>query len=330
MKKVLRLIIAFATLLIVIMSVSVLSHAEEVGKVIYKNDFSNNKLDDTMWYSAIGTQVVTDEFGEYVLRCSGGTSRLNFGPEEVKNVDLSFRIKARELVTKDSAYFGVYFRSFSIPANALFAHQLRFNNSKVSLVRMNNHLDTKTVVLTEESSINIKKAGLWYNVKICLRENRIVIYVNGIKIVDFEDDTTPAYGGFGVVGSQYKFDIDDINMVEYTSKVLPEPTPNEAPLWVGLEGTDEEPEFADTGEERLNLFGSTSEKKDTSVSALAPGEMTLGRWLAVGMITICFMIAISIAILVLISKKVNYSNKNAKTEFENNVFMEVNEIEKVD
>lgn len=284
--------------------------AAGTGKVVYENDFSGTEIDETMWYLNTGTVAVTEEFGEKFLRCTPITSgaravRINFGPQEAKNVDVSFKIRARANQTNTGAYLGIYFRSISIPANALFAYQLRLNATKTALVHVNNHYDTTTTTLTEDANTMVSQ-GLWYNVKLCLRENRIVVYINGTKIMDLEDESNPAAGGFGLCGVRYTFDVDDLVMTQYSGKTLPEPEPNEVPVWVGAPGTDEEPEFADTGEERLNLFGTGGEKVSSAVSAVDPNKMTVNSYIAIGLIAALVLMAAStliVALLLVKSKK---------------------------
>ena len=189
---------------------------------------------------------------------------------------------------------------------------------------MNNYYDTPKTVILEDATIKVKKAGLWYNMKVSLRKNRIVVFVNGVKFIDIEDDRSPDTGGFGVMGSGFEFDIDDIKITRYFGKSLPEPIPNDAPAWVGLEGTDEEEEFADTGEERMNLFGGVSEKIDTAVSAIAPGSMTLGKWIAIGLLIIILLLISGIVVVVVLLKKC----KNGNYESTENIIVEnIEEVE---
>lgn len=311
MRKIIKLLTATLTIAALTCSLALSSSAASGGKVVYKNDFnSGGELDDTMYYLQSGTCKITTEFGEQFLRCTPATSGtrrfgLNFGPAEAKNVDISFRVRARGTQTASGAFLGIYFRSFAIPSHALFSYQLKLNESKAALVHMNNHYDTTTTTVTEDPNYSIK-AGLWNNVKVCLREERIVVYFNGAKVMDVESDLNPVKGGFGICGIRYIFDVDDIVMTQYTGKTLPEPEPNDVPLWKGADGTDEEEDFADTGEERLNLFGTGGEAVDTTVSYVDPNKLTINSWIAIGLIIALVLMAAStlvVALLFVKSKK---------------------------
>ncbi len=309
MRKLIKLIATAIIVLTLVFSLSFTASAADSGKVIYENDFSkSDKLDDTMWYSSAGTQEIIEEYGEKFIRCyplTSGTraSRINFGPNEVKNVDIDFRLRARDTQTATDAYCGLYFRSISIPASPLFAYQLRFNKTKAAVAHVNNHYDTTTNVLIEDANTMLKP-GLWYNIRVSLREKRMVVYVNGQKIVDMEDDSYPVYGGVGLCGVRYTFDIDDILMVQYSGKKLPEPTANETPKWVGELGTQEEEEFVDSGEERLNLFGGTVEKVSTLIKGISPNALTVGKIIALCLLALVILFAVlTVVILVLFIKK---------------------------
>lgn len=275
--------------------------AANTGTVLYKNDFSIG-LDDTMDFKHSGTAETVTQFGETFMRCTPLTSgtrafRMNFGPEETKNVDISFRIRSTASQTNTSAFFGVYFRCPSIPANALFGYQLRLSDTKTSLVLMDNYADTTSTIITEDA-VTAYKTGLWYNIKICLRDTRIVVFVNGNKIMDLEDDYYLSDGSFGICGVRYIFDIDDILITGYKGK-LPEPTPNEAPTWVGDPTANYKADIADSGKERLNLsiIGGEQGGGTTKVSVVNPNELTINSWIAVGLIAALIIMAVSTLIV---------------------------------
>lgn len=273
--------------------------ADNTGKVLYKNDFSKG-VDGTMDYLSAGTTSVETIFGETFMRCTPTTSgtrafRINFGPEETENVDISFRIRSAVEATNSDAFFGVYFRSPSIPANAMFGYQLRFSSSKASLVIADRFGASATTTLREEATAKVK-SGLWYNVKICMRGTRIVIYVNGNKVFDYTDDYYPSDGSFGICGVRYIFDIDDISIIGYGGK-LPEPIPNEAPLWTGEPNSDYKVDVEDSGKERLNLAIVGGEQGSTTKVVVNPNELTVNSWIAVGLIAALVLMAISTLIV---------------------------------
>ncbi|MBO5200487.1 MAG: hypothetical protein J6B93_04320 [Clostridia bacterium] len=311
MRKTIKLLVLALTVFCIMAALPLTASAADGGKVIYENHFEGTEIDETMWYNTSGTAEIAKEFGESYLRCrpKSNVFKINFGPAEAENVDVEFKLRARANSTNSSARLTVYFRSISIPANESFSYQLRFNGTKLSLVHVNNHKNTTATTLTEDPNLTIKQ-GLWYNVKLSLRDHRIVVYVNGTKYVDMEDDTYPAMGGFGFSSNVYTMEVDDLVITQYNGSKLPEPTANEVPVWVGREGTDEEAEIYDTGEERLNFFGSTDEKKDTSVFARHPDAMTLGRWIAVAMAALTVLAAGATVWFFIIFKKSNKKEGN--------------------
>ena len=302
MKKTIKLVISLILVFSAALMLLVPASAASVGEVVYKNDFSSTELDETMWYKSGGTVAVMKEYGEQFLRCTSvvGSARkveLSFGPKEIKNVDISFRIRAAVTNTHTAARMGIYFRSATIPASENFAYQFRLSEAKTTVVNMNSHFDTQTKALAEDFNITAR-AGLWNNVKVCLRENRIVIYVNGELACDFKDDIYPAEGGFGICGERYTFDVDDIVMTHYSGKALPEPTANEAPLWAGEFGTEEPAELADTLKDRFNPFaevgGIIEQTKDTAskISVTAIVVIAILALLLIGIIIILVILII--------------------------------------
>ncbi len=255
----LRVILSLAMIVALVLSFTVSTRAADAGKVIFETDFSADTLDESMWYVSGGTVELTDEYGERFLRCTsivGGARQveINFGPEEVENIDVTMRIRARETRSETNAAMGLHFRSTTIPASRNFAYQLGLSELNMSLNVMNNWYDTQTTPLADDFNVKVR-AGLWNNLKLCLREDRIVVFVNGEMVCDIKDSTYPNEGSIGISGVRYTFDVDDIVMTQYSGSNLPEPTPNEAPIWVGELGTDEKQEIADTGQERVKLPG---------------------------------------------------------------------------
>ncbi len=270
--------------------------AESNGRVIYSNDFSGVGRDETMTYLANGKTEIIKEKGEAYLRCipqsdGGRNFKLNFGPEEAKNVDISLRIRLSTKSSVSTARFGIFFRSPSIPAYDTFSYQLCFENKATSLNFCDAHADT--VRTTMATDVNACVLGLWYNVKVCLRGNRIVVYVNGNKIFDCEDEQFPAAGGFGLSSYCHSFDVDDLVIVGYTGKTLPEPTPNEAPIWVGDPLNDEEADLSDTGALGFDLMGNGGEKGDDAIGVVDPNKLTVNSFIAIGLIIALILMAAS-------------------------------------
>ena len=312
MKRLLKVI--FVAIICIVLSIGMFNvNAANVGTVLYQNDFSKG-IDSTMNYNAAGSCEITTLFGESFLRCTplaDGTRafRINFGPEEAKNVDISFRIRSTSAQSNASAFYGLYFRCPSIPANFKFAYQLRLNSQKTSLICMDDYADTVQTVLTEDANTTFTDC-LWYNVKVSLRENRIAVFVNGNMVMDFEDDYYLPLGGFGLCSSRYTFDVDDIKIIGYKGK-LPEPTPNEAPIWVGEPFSDYKKDIPDSGKERLNLSNLGGEKGDgtTEVSVVNPNELTINSWIAISLIAALVIMAVSTLIVSLKLFKLIKDNK---------------------
>ncbi len=296
MKRLLKIISVSIICLVLGIGIFTVDAADN-GTVLYHNDFSSG-VDSTMNYNAAGSYEVTTMFGETFLRCKplvDGTKafRINFGPEEAKNVDISFRIRSTSAQSNSSAFYGLYFRCPSLPANFKFAYQLRLSSKKTSLVLMDDYADTVQTVLTEEATTTFTDY-LWYNVKVCLRETRIVVFVNGNKVMDLDNDYYLPLGGFGLCSSRYTFDVDDIKIIGYKGK-LPEPMPNEAPVWVGDPFGNYKADIPDSGKERLNLLNLGGEKGSgtTKISVVNPNELTINSWIAIGLIAALVVMALS-------------------------------------
>ena len=309
MKKTIKLVISLIIVFNVFLMLLVPASAADVGKVVYKNDFSSETLDETMWYKSGGNVAITKEYGEQFLRCKSvvGSARkveVSFGPEELKNVDISFRVRAAATNTHTAARMGIYFRSATIPASENFAYQFRLSEAKTTVVNVNSHFDTQTKTLAEDFDATIR-AGLWNNVKVCLREERIAIYVNGKLVCDFKDNIYPAEGGFGICGERYTFDVDDVVMTHYSGKKLPEPTANEAPIWMGRPGTDETAEIADTFKDRFNPLA----EDNKVVNILTPNANGQIGALAIVIIVMLTLLFIGIVIILIILIKENRKTK---------------------
>lgn len=319
MKRFIKMI--SVTVFCVVLCISILSvGAAESGKVIYSNDFSGG-IDSSMNYLNYGSYEIKTVQNETFLRCtpeSSGTRsfRLNFGPQEAKNVDISFRIRSNAAQSNSSAYYGIYFRSPSIPANAKYSYQLRLSGSKTSLYCFDGYADTTQIALSEDSMFKIKDC-LWYNVKVCLRNSRIVVYVNGTQVFDYLDDYYPTLGGFGIMSVRYAFDIDDIVITKYDNKNLPEPTANTAPIWVGEDDTDYKADILDSGKERLNLAG-IGGSKEPSNADVGEGGMSVFIWLLIIITVFSVLLIVAIVLVSFKLSKLVKANK-ASVLFDNAV-----------
>lgn len=302
-------IISVAVLCIVLCSAILPVSAAQNPEIIYKNDFSNG-IDASMNYLKYGSYEVKTIQNETFLRCtpvSSGTRafRLNFGPQEAKNVDITFRIRSVAKQSNTSAYYGLYFRSPSIPANAKHSYQLRLSAAKTSLFYFDGYADTTQVALNEDSMFKIKDC-LWNNVKVSLRNSRIVVYVNGTQVFDIKDEYFPNLGGFGIMSVRYAFDIDDIVITQYDKKKLPEPTANTAPIWAGEADTDYKADILDSGQERLNLAGIGGSNAANNSNVNGQGD---GSAYTVVLIILIVLILLLITAIVLVSIKLSKLKK---------------------
>ncbi len=318
MKKIIRLTSAALLCCLLLLCPVTSANASDAGTIIYANDFSNG-MDDTMSYTAAGSTEVVTILGETFLRCKPLTSgtrafRMNFGPEEVKNVDITFKIRSTAAVNNTSAHYGVFFRSPAIPAFAPFSYNFRLSASKTALVRYDNYADTTQESIYEDAMIKANDC-LWYNVKVCLRDNRMVVYLNGDKIVDCTDDYYPVRGGFGITSVRYTFDLDDLEILQYKSSKV-EPTPNLAPEWVGEPGTDYKTDIPDSGKERLNLLniGGNKDNASTAIDVLSLDELTLNKWIAIGLIVLPILLAVATLIMTLKLIALKKADKKQATE----------------
>lgn len=282
MKKI-KYIAVFALLFVMIFSVSLTASANS-SEVVYKNNFESGSLDDTFQITR-GDLKVVNEKGEKFLRCTHEANKIQFayGPEEQKNVDISFRLRATLFTNTNTATISPFFRSPHIPAWDTISYQLQFNTFQTSLIYADRFADETTltpIAYYTDSGISV---GLWNNVQISTRGDRIIVYLNGDRIIETADSNYGEYGGFGFCSAMSSFDIDDIVITRHYGKNLPEPQANERPLWAGDISEKEEPDIPDTGVIRIDLTTLGQEKVpvNNAIKFTNPFEASIYTWLAV-------------------------------------------------
>ena len=259
-------------------------------EVVYENDFENGEIDDTFEVNRGNLNVVSEK-GEKFLRCSHESNRIQFayGPTDQRNVDISFRLRATTIVNATNATISPFFRSPHIPAWDTISYQLQFKTFQTSLMYADRFADEnqlESIGQYPDFGISI---GLWNNVQISTRGERIIVYVNGDRILETVDNRYGEYGGFGFAGLQASFDIDDIVITRHYGKNSPEPAANERPLWMGDISEKEEPDIPDTGVIRIDLTNLGQNKKpvNNAINYIDPTKITIYTWIALGISIIC-------------------------------------------
>lgn len=305
MKKIITIVLVAVTLSISMFSIS--AFAAESSKIVYKNDFDGVGIDETMDYNPYGTPSIQEEKGNKYLKCEISDDdriafRINFGPDEQKNVDITLKMRMQGSSDKNHR-MAVFFRSPTIPAFEAISYQLRLYELRsvltfADIYDANNQTYTQIAEYSEKGN----KSGLWHNVKISLRENRIVAYIDGNMVCDTTHDGYAALGGFGLCSYGMSFDVDDIVITRHYGTVLPEPTANEVPEWVGDPLDEEEPEFEDTGDERLNLVGAFNDDDDVDVKI---SNLSLNKYivLATSVSAVLLLAGIIVFIILLVREK---------------------------
>lgn len=260
------------------------------SKVIYENRFESGTLDDTFKVTR-GNLSVVQEKGNHYLKVQHQSNQVHFayGPQEQKDYDLSFRVRASLFTVEANATVSPFFRSPHIPAWDTVSYQLQLKTYSASLIYADRFADELTLTpLTEYDGFGIS-AGLWNNVKISTRGDRIIVYINGDRVLEASDDKYGQLGGFGFAAKYASFDVDDIVITRYYGSAMPEPTPNEKPAWVGDISETEEPDVPDTGVLRIDLTTLGQEKTpvNRTIRYTDPSALSLFSWIALAVALVC-------------------------------------------
>ena len=281
------------------------ANAASVSEKVYANDFVSGEIDDSFIVN-YGTLSVVKENDESFLRCSHQNNRIQFayGPSEQRNVDISFRVRATNLSNASNSTVSPFFRSPHIPAWDTISYQLQFKTYETAIIYADRFADDATlepIASYPDFGISV---GLWNNVQISTRGERIIVYVNGDRILETVDNRYGEYGGFGFTGLYSSFDIDDIVITRYYGNILPEPVENERPLWMGDISENEEKDIPDTGIIRIDLtnLGQNKQPVDNSVIYIDPTQITLYTWVALVLAVMAAGLSIAGFVTIKISK----------------------------
>ncbi len=304
MKKV-KFLVMLLSLLCIFSVLPFTASAAKTSEVVYENDFESGKLDDT-FVVEYGTLSVKKEGDEQFLRCNHENNRLQFayGPEEQKDVDISFKIRATTIGNNTNSTVSAIFRSPHIPAWDTVGYQLQLKTFQASLIYADRFADGNSLTPMVDSDQFGISIGLWNNVKISTRGKKMIVYINGNLLLETSDDRYGEYGGFGFTGLQSSFDIDDIVITRYYGKKMPEPTANERPLWAGDINENETLDAPDTGVLRIDLTILGQEKKPTSnaVTYVNNAEFNIYSLLAL-IITVLCAVGSAIGFIILFKKR---------------------------
>lgn len=294
MKK-FKFILSLVAVVLVVNTIAFTSLASPANEIIYSNNFENGVIDDSFVVNYGNLSVVTEK-GEKFLRCGHESNRVQFafGPTEQRNVDISFKIRATTFVNKSTATISPFFRSPHIPAWDTIAYQLEFKTYTTSLIYADRFADENSLTtLSEYPDFGIS-VGLWNNVQISTRGERIIVYLNGQRIFETIDTNYGEYGGFGFAAKMASFDVDDIVIKRHYGKSMPEPTANEKPLWMGDIAETEELDIPDTGVIRIDLTNLGQEKKPVSnaIHYIDPTKLTVYSWIALSVVVLCGIAAL--------------------------------------
>lgn len=279
--------------------------ASDTSETLYKNDFENGIIDDSFVVNH-GTLNVVSEKGEKFLRCTHESNRIQFayGPTDQRNVDISFRIRATTIVNATTATISPFFRSPHIPAWDTVSYQLQFKTYETSLIYADRFADDNTLAPIATYPDFAVSVGLWNNVQISTRGERIIVYVNGELLFETIDTNYGEYGGFGFAALQASFDIDDLVISRHYGERLPEPTLNEKPLWMGDLMEKEEADIPDTGIVRIDLtnLGQNKAPVSNAINYIDPTKPTTFTWIILALAVLCAATATTGFVIAIINK----------------------------
>ena len=300
-----KIIFLLATVLLLFNTFTFSSFASPASEIVYENNFDSGAIDESfdIYY---GNLKVVEEKGEQFLRCNHQDNRIQFayGPAEQRNVDISFKIRATTIANATTATISPFFRSPHIPAWDTVAYQLEFKTYTTSLMYADRFADGNTLTtLAEYSDFGIS-VGLWNNVQISTRGERIVVYLNGDRILETIDTNEGEYGGFGFAARLASFDIDDLVITRHYGENLPEPSANERPLWMGDLAEEEEPDIADTGVPRIDLtnLGQNKETVNNAINYVDPTLVTTYTWILLAVAAACALAAVGGFVALILNK----------------------------
>lgn len=267
------------------------------SKVIYENDFSGGDSDiDNTFDVYCGILTVVEEKGNKFLRCTQESAKVHFayGPTEERNIDISLKIRATTINDNNNSRMEVMFRSPHIPAWETVCYSLQMKTYQSSLIFADRFADANERLPLLDSTDFRMKSGLWNNVQISTRGERIIIYVNGNLLFEYKDNQYAEEGGVGFSAASMSFDVDDIVITKHYGTSLPEPSANEKPEWAGDISEQEEPDIADTGVIRIDLTTLGQEKVavNNAIHFINPFELTVYTWIALAVALVCLFGAV--------------------------------------
>lgn len=283
MKK-FKLLTLLLALVVFFSTLPLTASAAASNKVVYKNDFESGKLDDSFVIQYGELNIAQENGGKY-LQCSATSNKILFayGPQEERDYDLSFRIRAAT-ISGNTSRISALFRSPNIPAHNSVTYKVRFTSFQSSLVYADLFADENTLTSISDYDSFGLSIGLWNNVQISTRGERIIVYVNGDKLFDEVDSRYGENGGFGFYALGATIDVDDIVITRHYGKSLPEPVANERPSWAGEPGENEELDAPDTGLLRIDLTTLGQEKipVNLAIDFIDPFTISKYTWIALG------------------------------------------------
>ena len=175
-----------------------------VGKLVFSADFENGSSDN--FNVEFGNwSVVKDETGNKVLESQvpeGALASIGFGPSDLKNFIVEFRIKLKN---------GIVSPCFQFRKTAETYYALLFNQTDPELAF--NYVDNKGWNwhwISSKTGFSLEK-DTWYDVKIDMRGNQYKIYINGIQYITGMDSRLTD-GNFAFSAGPKNCQFDDIRV----------------------------------------------------------------------------------------------------------------------
>ena len=310
-------------IIILLISVPFAMQASGAGSVLYKNDFESGKLDE-IFTATEGTAQVIKEKGNSFMRLTKNDDRDGYlyvaFEKEAKDFDYSFKVRITSFNNSPIYHWaGFVFKAPTLPPDNSVCYDLRLYKSSTQLYKNNRFAEEPDPkMITENDKMELRE-GFWSNVQISTRGERIVVYVNGEMLIDVKDDFLTNRGGFGFYCWGTDYDIDDINISEYSSGSTEEPAANERPDWMG--DGEEEDEIIDDGLLGFTIGGTGGNKGigggDNPVTQ-NPGGNTGGntlqaRIIAFSLIGVTALLILVTALFAVLTMRFSKKEKNIQT-----------------
>lgn len=216
--------------------------------VIFETDFEGDKANldgfNIVYGNKEKTQILTDDDGNHFLRLwktdktekdNNGHICVTFGPKNVRNYDLTFRIREKSGFNINFSFvaFGIHASESNPRWNTVWLdvapRGCGFNVRDTSRKLGNNNIIWKSGINTTNSTTaylptdnrdyGLRPDGQWHDVQISVREYTYILKIDGREYINQSDpNKTFEKGLCSFSGMNVDYDIDDVLLTNYLTE----------------------------------------------------------------------------------------------------------------